>query len=381
MPWGVAAGVVSAGAGLYGSSQAAKGQQNAANAAQAAQQQQFDRQQANQQPWIDAGTNALQQLLTKAGQYGTPPTAASVMADPGYKFATDQGIAALQQGAVAGGHGLDSGAVGKALVKYGQGNATKFYDDAFNRQQATQGADWNRYAGLAGIGQSASNQLGAAGASFANNSGMIGIGNAGAQGAAGVAQGNIWGNLAGQVGNTGGKVDWGKVGGTIGGWFGGANTAGTYGGGDYNYGGMESGWADGGPVRAEPVVGTKAPMRAGGTGGGLSNNALLTLLVQQQLAKAPSGAYGVGALPGDPLLAPQIVLDERLRNAGAYAHGGAVHGPGGPRTDSIPARLSDGEHVMDAASVNAIGGGNNEVGQQKLNKLRMLLKQGAAHGV
>ena len=35
---------------------------------------------------------------------------------------------------------------------------------------------------------------------------------------------------------------------------------------------------------------------------------------------------------------------------------GYIEGPGGPRTDSIPARLSDGEFVMTADAVNGAGG-------------------------
>ena len=39
-----------------------------------------------------------------------------------------------------------------------------------------------------------------------------------------------------------------------------------------------------------------------------------------------------------------------------FIHGGYANGPGGPRTDSIPARLSDGEFVMTAEAVNNAGG-------------------------
>ena len=39
-----------------------------------------------------------------------------------------------------------------------------------------------------------------------------------------------------------------------------------------------------------------------------------------------------------------------------YEMGGFVDGPGGPKTDSIPARLSDGEFVMTAEAVDGSGG-------------------------
>lgn len=40
----------------------------------------------------------------------------------------------------------------------------------------------------------------------------------------------------------------------------------------------------------------------------------------------------------------------------AFGSGGAVHGPGGPTADRIPAWLSDGEHVLSARDVEAMGG-------------------------
>lgn len=40
----------------------------------------------------------------------------------------------------------------------------------------------------------------------------------------------------------------------------------------------------------------------------------------------------------------------------AFGSGGAVHGPGGPTADRIPAWLSDGEHVLSARDVQAMGG-------------------------
>src|SRR5690606_16692281 len=38
------------------------------------------------------------------------------------------------------------------------------------------------------------------------------------------------------------------------------------------------------------------------------------------------------------------------------AAGGGVRGPGGPKSDLIPAMLSNGEHVLTAADVAAMGG-------------------------
>jgi hypothetical protein len=80
---------------------------------------------------------------------------------------------------------------------------------------------------------------------------------------------------------------------------------------------------------------------------------------------------------------PQGVTEQRLKDAGAYRDGGmvcdydgggAVRGPGGPRDDAILAHLSNGEHVVDAAAVTALGRGSNARGQKKLNALRAVLK-------
>ena len=41
-------------------------------------------------------------------------------------------------------------------------------------------------------------------------------------------------------------------------------------------------------------------------------------------------------------------------DGGGYASGGAVHGPGGPRSDSIPTHVSAGEFVLNAPACKAI---------------------------
>jgi TP901 family phage tail tape measure protein len=56
------------------------------------------------------------------------------------------------------------------------------------------------------------------------------------------------------------------------------------------------------------------------------------------------------------------------------ADGGAIYGPGGPRDDLIPARLSNGEHVLTAADVRAMGG------QEAVYRFRAGLGRGFADG-
>lgn len=59
------------------------------------------------------------------------------------------------------------------------------------------------------------------------------------------------------------------------------------------------------------------------------------------------------------------------------AHGGdfAVRGPGTGRSDSIDAKLSDGEYVIDAETVALLGDGSSKAGAQKLDQFRVNLRK------
>ena len=52
-----------------------------------------------------------------------------------------------------------------------------------------------------------------------------------------------------------------------------------------------------------------------------------------------------------------------------------VRGQGDGQADKIPAMLSDGEYVMDAETVSAIGNGSSEAGAKMLDKFRMNLRK------
>lgn len=105
----------------------------------------------------------------------------------------------------------------------------------------------------------------------------------------------------------------------------------------------------------------------------MSREAIMAALTAAQMQAQPQKT-GMGALPANPLTRPSQIIDAQAANAGAYANGGPIHGPGGPRTDSIPARLSDGEHVIDAEAVTALGDGDNAKGQALLNEMRHRIK-------
>lgn len=376
MPWGAAAAVVGAGASLYGSSQASRSQQAGADAAIGEQRAQYDTTRSDNQTGLDARNNSLARMQELSGTFGSGPTQSQVMNSPGYQFGLSQGRNALENSAAAAG-GLYSGATGRALVQYGNDYGTTKYDDQLNNLRNSQSDQFNRYAAISGQGQLGAGAINQAGMNSANNISGIQQGLGNAQGAASIANSNTWGGLANQLGSAGRS------------WFGGQpnpyTTPGRDGsyqnpsGGDFSGVGQSpgrerGGYADGGPVRVEPVVGTKATARQGGTGGGMSANAII-----EMMKKPPASATNaIAQLTANPVTNPQAIIAEQMKREGEYSNGGAVHGPGGPRDDMIPAHLSNGEHVMDEASVTAMGDGDNEAGQAKLNKLRAMLK-GAHH--
>ena len=57
------------------------------------------------------------------------------------------------------------------------------------------------------------------------------------------------------------------------------------------------------------------------------------------------------------------------------ASGGYTQGPGTGRSDDIPARLSDGEYVIDAETVALLGDGSGKAGAQRLDEMRKNMRQ------
>lgn len=171
MPWMIAAAVV--GSSLIGSSasrSAASTQADAANRAADLQMQQFERQVELQEPWRQAGITALNKLIPMSTEY-TPFGMKQFQQDPGYAFRMQEGMKALERSAAARG-GLLSGGMLKGAQRYGQDLASQEYMNAFNRYQAERNAQLNPLQSLAGVGQTATNQLGQAGQTMAGNVGQ-----------------------------------------------------------------------------------------------------------------------------------------------------------------------------------------------------------------
>ena len=57
------------------------------------------------------------------------------------------------------------------------------------------------------------------------------------------------------------------------------------------------------------------------------------------------------------------------------ANGGEVEGPGTGTSDSVPARLSDGEFVLTAKAVRGAGGGDRDVGAARMYEMMSELER------
>ncbi|WP_439684867.1 DNA transfer protein p32 [Cupriavidus oxalaticus] len=146
-------------------------------------------------------------------------TTSDFEADPGYQFRLGEGQKQIESSAAARG-GLLSGAAAKALTKYNQNFASNEFQNAYNRFNTNQGNTFNRLASLAGVGQTATNQLQAAGQNYANNAGQAAI-YGGTQRASGYAgQANALSAGLGGVASAIGNIPFGS--------FAGNNPYGTY---------------------------------------------------------------------------------------------------------------------------------------------------------
>jgi len=135
------------------------------------------------QPFVTAGTGAINKMADLNGLNGaTNQTTAAqnfVTADPGYQFRMDQGNAAVANSAAAKGL-LGSGRYVKDAQNYAQGLASQEYGNAYSRLSGVAQLGQNSANNTAAIGQNyagtASNLLTAGG--IANSAGTVGSTNA-----------------------------------------------------------------------------------------------------------------------------------------------------------------------------------------------------------
>ena len=153
-------------------------------------------------------------------------------------------------------------------------------------------------------------------------------------------------------------------------------------------------------------VGTPTVGPAGGLGGvgGLTGMIAAGQPVPAQMAQGAEGQLQAAGYTQDPNTgnwtpSQQRPLGQGMPQArGGYQRGGEydyweqnedvprasptvsaagryVKGPGTGRSDDIPARLSDGEYVMDAESVALLGDGSGDAGARRLDEMRRNLRK------
>lgn len=170
---GVIGGAMSSRAGKKG----AEGQAAASQYATDEQRRQFDQTREDMMPWLNAGTNALgQQQAFLGGDWS------GFENSPDYAFAVDQGFKGLNRGAAANGS-FGSGGADADRIALGQGLATQYA-----------GNYYNRLAGLSGTGQAAAGQLGQFGQAFGQQAGQNAMNGANARASSYANTANAWGN-------------------------------------------------------------------------------------------------------------------------------------------------------------------------------------------
>jgi len=114
---------------------------------------------------------------------------------------------------------------------------------------------------------------------------------------------------------------------------------------------------------------------------------------QQQIAVSPMNTYqnyapdaqmyadGGDVAPAGMGL-PQSAAMPQLMSAAQFGYlnartGGMIAGPGDGKSDDIPALLSNGEHVIDAATVSDLGNGDNNTGQKRLEQIKHKIRRSA----
>jgi hypothetical protein len=153
------------------------------------QRQMFERQVALQEPWRQAGAEALNKLIPIASEY-TPFGMQQFQQDPGYGFRLSEGMKALERSAAARG-GLMSGAQMKGIQRFGQNLASEEYQNAFARYQREREARLNPLQSLAGVGQTSAQTLGSQAGDYGTRMANIALQGGATAGAAQLAAGNV----------------------------------------------------------------------------------------------------------------------------------------------------------------------------------------------
>ena len=223
MPWMIPAAII--GSSLFSSAASSDAADTAAEASGQAsaasigeQRRQYDLSRADYAPYLAAGTESVNQLaagLAPGGRFSTPTPfdfRYDQNTDPSYGFRFSEGMEALDRSAASRG-GLLSGATLRGATRYGQDMGSQEYQNAFNRYVTGFNANtgernqlYNRLAGVAGTGQTATNQIGAQGATMAGNIGNAYMTNAANTGNAALAAAGQRQSAFGNAAMAGGRM-------------------------------------------------------------------------------------------------------------------------------------------------------------------------------
>ena len=131
----------------------------------------YDKQQALQAPWVQAGQEALTQLeqgTAEGGRFNRPFSLADMQdsaVNPTYQFTKDEALAAMKNQAAAGGQNLSSNTIQGAGTLAGN-LAAQYENQAFNQYQASNQSALLPLQSLAKVGQSATNSTQVAGQNY-----------------------------------------------------------------------------------------------------------------------------------------------------------------------------------------------------------------------
>lgn len=165
---------ISAGSSLLGGMMGGKSSDKEAKAARRLMERQeaeamrqqrlmYDDARADMAPWRDHGIEAIRSLWSKVKD-----GPGDFQASPSYQFVLDEGTKALDRSAAARG-ALGTGAHSKDLMRFGQGQASKEYDNFLTRYYQSLAP----LQSMAGLGQTATGATQQAGMNMANQSGNI----------------------------------------------------------------------------------------------------------------------------------------------------------------------------------------------------------------
>lgn len=131
------------------------------------QKEMFDKLEANHQPYVDAGKKALGQLET----FDTDHPMGEFKESPDYAWRFSEAMRGLSNSASAR-TGIQSGNAMVDTMKLGGNMASAERDNWWNRETATRGTQRGALQSIAGLGQSAVNQVGQLGQNYAANAGQ-----------------------------------------------------------------------------------------------------------------------------------------------------------------------------------------------------------------